>query len=125
MLLTEGPSLLGRALVAWDLRLAAMALDLMVPPLTLLLGSVLLAVATGVVMLLVASALPAWVACGCLTLMLVAIARAWWLVGRDLLSWGDLLRAPAHAVLKIPLYLKFITNRQKEWVRTERHDDNS
>ena len=123
MLLSEGPSLLARALVTRDLRLAAMALDLMVPPVTLLLGAVLLTVVIGAALLPVASALPAWIASACLTLMLAALVRAWWLVGRDLLSVSDLLRAPAHALLKFPLYLKFITNRQKDWVRTERHDD--
>ena len=123
MLLAEGPSLLGRALLARDLRLAVMALDLMVPPVTLLLGLVLLAVVGSAVMLPVAASLPMWIAGFCLTLMLAAMMKAWWLVGRDLLSVGDLLRAPAHALLKVPLYLKFITKRQKEWVRTERHDD--
>jgi hypothetical protein len=100
-----------------------MALDLMVPPVTLLLGAVLLTVVIGAALLPVASALPAWIAGACLTLMLAALVKAWWLVGRDLLSVSDLLRAPAHALLKFPLYLKFITNRQKDWVRTERHDD--
>jgi hypothetical protein len=59
----------------------------------------------------------------CLVLVLASSLKAWWMVGRDLLSISDLLRAPAHLVMKLPMYLKFVARRQKEWVRTERHDD--
>jgi hypothetical protein len=58
-----------------------------------------------------------------LILLLAASIKSWWTVGRDLLSIGDLLLAPAHLFKKLPMYLKFISRRQKQWVRTERHDD--
>jgi cellulose synthase/poly-beta-1,6-N-acetylglucosamine synthase-like glycosyltransferase len=122
-LLSAGPGLLWSAVSARDARLALMALDLMVPPLTLLLGLVLLDFLLGSVL---ASAIGAWpmgIAFTCLILVLAASLRAWWMVGRDLLSIGDLLRAPAHLVMKVPMYLKFASRRQNEWVRTERHDD--
>jgi hypothetical protein len=56
-------------------------------------------------------------------LAVAASIKAWWMVGRDLLSIGDLLRVPANLFMKLPMYLKFISRRQKQWVRTERHDD--
>jgi cellulose synthase/poly-beta-1,6-N-acetylglucosamine synthase-like glycosyltransferase len=124
-LLSAGPGLLWSAVSARDARLALMALDLMVPPLTLLLGLVLLDFLLGSVL---ASAIGVWpmgIALTGLILVLAASLRAWWMVGRDLLSIGDLLRAPAHIVVKVPMYLKFVSRRQKEWVRTERHDDKS
>lgn len=122
-LLSDGPRLLWNAASVRDARLAAMALDLMVPPLALLLGLVLLDFLLGSVL---ASAIGAWpmgIALTGLILALAASIRAWWMVGRDLLSIGDLLRAPAHFFMKLPMYLKFVTRRQKQWVRTERHDD--
>jgi cellulose synthase/poly-beta-1,6-N-acetylglucosamine synthase-like glycosyltransferase len=122
-LLSAGPSLLWSALSARDARLAAMALDLMVPPLTLLLGLVLLDFLIGSVLAYAVGAWPMGIALTCLILVLVASIKAWWMLGRDLLSISDLLSAPAHLVMKLPMYLKFLTRRQKEWVRTERHDD--
>ncbi len=38
-----------------------------------------------------------------------------------LAGWlADLASVPFYVLTKIPLYLKFWTRRQKEWVRTER-----
>jgi hypothetical protein len=122
MLIAEGPSLLKRSLLTLDARLAAMALDLMVPPLTLLLGLVLAAVAIGSALAVGKSWAPLCIASAALILMLTAMARSWWLIGRDLISARDLLHVLFHAVCKLPIYLKFITHRQKEWVRTDRHD---
>jgi cellulose synthase/poly-beta-1,6-N-acetylglucosamine synthase-like glycosyltransferase len=122
-LLSAGPGLLWSAVSTRDARLASMALDLMVPPLTLLLGLVLLDFLLGSVL---ASAIGAWpmgIALAGLILVLAASIRAWWMVGRDLLSIGELLRAPAHLFMKLPMYLQFISRRQRQWVRTERHDD--
>ncbi len=122
-LVSDGPSLLWGAVSARDARLTLMALDLMVPPLTLLLALVLLDFLLGSVLASAVGTWPMGIALTCLILVLAASLRAWWVVGRDLLSVGDLLRAPAHLVMKVPMYLKFVSRRQKEWVRTERHDD--
>lgn len=122
-LASDGPSLLWGAVSARDARLTLMALDLMVPPLTLLLGLVLLDFLLGSVLASVIGVWPMGIALTGLILVLAASIRAWWMVGRDLLSIGELLRAPAHLFMKLPMYLKFVTRRQKQWVRTERHDD--
>jgi len=122
-LLSDGPRLLWNAMSVRDARLAAMALDLMVPPLTLLLGLVLLDFLIGSVLAYAVGSWPMGIALTCLILVLVASIKAWWMLGRDLLSISDLLRAPAHLFMKLPMYLKFVSRRQKEWVRTERHDD--
>jgi len=122
-LLSDGPRLLWNAASVRDARLAAMALDLMVPPLTLLLGLVLLDFLLGSVFASAVGGWPMGIAFTCLMLVLASSIRAWWMLGRDLLSIGELLRAPAHLFMKVPMYLKFVSRRQKEWVRTERHDD--
>lgn len=122
-LLAEGPKLLLGAVRAGDARAMAMALDLMVPPLTLLVGLVGLAFVLAAGMTVVASSVPLWIAAGCAATLGLALTRAWWLVGRPLLSVTDLVRAPAYAFWKLPVYLKFVTQRQKAWVRTERDDE--
>jgi cellulose synthase/poly-beta-1,6-N-acetylglucosamine synthase-like glycosyltransferase len=121
-LLAEGPRLIRRALASGDLRLAGMALDLMVPPVTLLLGLVVVAALIGVPVAIWASAVVGLMALGALAVLIVALVRCWWVAGRSLLSANDLLRAPAYALWKLPVYLRFITRRQTDWVRTDRHD---
>lgn len=44
----------------------------------------------------------------------------WSRFGRDFCSLADLLKVPIYVLAKIPLYLKFILNRQRVWVRTDR-----
>jgi hypothetical protein len=100
-----------------------MALDVMTPPLTLLLGLVLMDFLLGAVVAAAVGPWPMGIPLTGLFLLLAASVKSWWTVGRDLLSIGELLRAPAHLFMKLPMYLKFISRRQKQWVRTERHDD--
>jgi len=122
-LLSEGPKLLWRAMGTRDARLAAAALDLMVPPLTLLSSLVLADLLLGS---LLASAVGPWpmgIALACVISVLAASIRAWCIAGRDLLSTGDLMRAPAYFLMKLPMYLKLVTSPQKNWVRTERHEN--
>jgi cellulose synthase/poly-beta-1,6-N-acetylglucosamine synthase-like glycosyltransferase len=121
-LLVEGPRLIRRALLSGDVRLAGMALDLMVPPITLLLGLAVVTAAVGVPVAIWDSAVVGLMALGALAVLIVALARCWWVAGRSLLSVNDLLRAPAYAFWKLPLYLRYITRRQTDWVRTDRHD---
>ena len=122
-LLAEGPGLLARALRRGEGQLAAMALDLLVPPLTLLLGLVVLSLVAAAILWTLGWSAPLGWAGASLAALIAALVRAWWLVGRPLLSARDLLRAPAYALWKVPIYLKFVTQRQKEWVRTDRHDE--
>lgn len=114
--------LLGRALGRRDAALAALALDLAVPPLALLV------VLTGA---LAALALVLWgldwvdavaplALGGLLGLLALGVLRAWWLCGRDLLRATELLRAPLVLLAKLPLYLRYLTRRQTRWVRTKR-----
>jgi hypothetical protein len=50
----------------------------------------------------------------------VAVLLAWVGYGRNILSFRNLAYAPFYALAKIPLYLKFMVNRQVEWVRSRR-----
>ena len=121
MIVQEVPRLLVAALGRGDAGLLGLALDLMVPPLALL-TTLLLAVfaLTGLCAWLGLSALPLLLASAALGLMLVSVLLAWHGWGRRVVSLVDLLTVPFYVLAKMPLYLKFWTRRQKEWVRTDR-----
>jgi hypothetical protein len=120
-LVRNGPRLLGRSLARRDVGLAALALDLCVPPLAflvLLLVSVL-ALAT-IAALLGASPLALAISLSSLALLIATIAVAWHRFGRSMLSLRELLSVPMHVLRKASIYRRFFGNRQKDWIRTER-----
>ena len=103
----------------WDL--LAIALELSVPPLSLLvilwlaaLGCAVLAASLGLALtpaiLLAAEGL----------LILVSIVGAWAKFGRANLPLLTLLAVPFYLLWKIPLYLAFLVRPQTRWLRTER-----
>jgi glycosyltransferase involved in cell wall biosynthesis len=116
------PRLISRFCKTGDVRLVAMMLDLIVPPLALLLlllaGVFVLAAtlyalgATGAVPFALASA-------NC-ALFLTAIGVAWWWRGRGIVSLRTLALAPFYALGKVPLYLRLFAKRQTEWARGKR-----
>jgi cellulose synthase/poly-beta-1,6-N-acetylglucosamine synthase-like glycosyltransferase len=121
MILREVPSMLRTAIARGDAGLFGMALDLAVPPLALLagllamdwllaLGAWLLGAGMGVVG--AASALLAG--------FLLAVVGAWFVRGRDLVRFAELLSVPWYIATKLPVYVRFIVRRQRAWVRTDR-----
>lgn len=123
-LMTQVPRLLGEALRRGRVDLLAIALDLAVPPLSLLvmLWAVVLGIAA-IALLLGASPLPAalLLAQGCL--LLGAISGAWVRFGTELIPAHALLSIPLYVLRKIPRYFGFFTNRQTQWIRTEREPE--
>lgn len=101
--------------------LAAMMLDLVVPPLALLALFVGAYVgASWLFFLLGAGAAPLALALTLSAFFTFSILLAWWRHGREILPLGMLIFAPLYAVGKIPLYLGFLLARQRSWVRGER-----
>ena len=99
-----------------------MALDLMVPPLALLVSAIagLSLVALGAVAL-GASAGPLLLCLTGGTLILIAVLSAWWRFGRHLLPARTLAAAPLYVLWKMPLYLGFfLRGRHGHWERTSR-----
>lgn len=121
MILRETPRLLMRSLASGNVRLLGLALDLAVPPLSLL---ALLIAAVFLFALTVfwagLSPLPFILASLALGLLSLAVLAAWLGWGRRILPVRALFSIPAYVLAKAPIYLKFWTRRQKEWVRTER-----
>ena len=122
MILRETPHLLGRALLRIDVRALGLALDLLVPPLALLvlLQSGMLALA-GLATVFGAGFMPLLLAAFGMALTSAAVLLAWLRWGQQVVSPGDLLSVPFYVLAKIPLYFRFWTRRQKEWVKTERN----
>ena len=123
MLLSLGPRVLWQGLKRRHLPTVAMALDMLVPPVALLgmLQAVLWLAALGLVLAAGSAYAAPWVAATVLVgLFTVALWRAWWGWGRDLVSAREWLQVPFYLLAKVPLYVGFIFRRQKAWVRTDR-----
>ena len=124
LMLADAPK---RALAAIRQRngnLLAMTVDLLVPPLALLVLALLgLNLVTWLVYLLSGHGTPAWIALAALAMLALAVVLAWARFCRELIPFSVLLYAPFYAARKIPLYLGFLIKRQVEWVRSKRDDD--
>jgi cellulose synthase/poly-beta-1,6-N-acetylglucosamine synthase-like glycosyltransferase len=121
-LLTQVPRLTRAALRQGRPGLLGLALELSVPPLSmlLLLWAVVGAGATcwGA---LGGPWLPAVLLAGGGLSVLLAIFAAWLRFGRERLPLTSLLAAPLYVLWKLPIYLTFVFRRKREWERAERN----
>lgn len=120
-LLTQIPRLINASIRQRRFGLLVLALDLSIPPLSLLvmiwaavMGGALLAGALG------ASWIPASVLALEGLLVFISVVGAWAKFGRADLPVQTLLAVPVYILWKIPLYLTFLVRRQTKWIRTER-----
>jgi cellulose synthase/poly-beta-1,6-N-acetylglucosamine synthase-like glycosyltransferase len=122
--LTQIPRLLRAAIQQRRLDLVAIALDLSIPPLSLLV--VLWVAAIGLGAIVGVFGVPPGISLPLLGLegglILISILGAWAKFGRDL-PLLSLLVVPFYILWKLPLYLTFLVNPQTKWVRTERDID--
>jgi cellulose synthase/poly-beta-1,6-N-acetylglucosamine synthase-like glycosyltransferase len=104
--------------------LLAQVFDLVIPPLALLL---MMTLSLWGLSLLALITLDSWVLLGIMSTVLAAlgfgILIAWYWFARTIISFNTLLMAPVVLLMKIPVYLKFIVNRQVNWVRSKRDHD--
>lgn len=121
LIMREVPRLLVSGIAARDARRLAMALDLAVPPIALLLMMVFgvgVLAATGA-----AFGAGGWqfgVVVAAAAFLLAGVGLAWAGWARERVPVAVLAAVPRYVLSKIPLYLAFLARRQKEWVRTER-----
>ncbi|MCU0762418.1 MAG: glycosyltransferase family 2 protein [Hydrogenophaga sp.] len=122
MVVSEAPRLLWQALTTRNPALLVLTLDMCVPPLALL-GLVLGGhVAVVVVLSLLGMAHPWTLGLAVLNLSLLVgtIGLGWWRAGRRWVRLSELLFVPWYILRKLPIYLKFLTRRQMNWIRTRR-----
>lgn len=125
MILSEVPMMILNALKNGRITLLAMALDLAVPPLALLVGCIGgFALLTGVLTVRFGLATSAfYVSALSLLLLAIAVVLAWWGWGRKTLSLSNMLFIPVYILLKIPNYFGFIFKRQRSWNKTKREHE--
>ena len=122
MIFTETPRLVLKGFVTKDIKLIAMALDLAVPPLALLVVLILGYVGfTGILLTLTEVGLLGFkLALSALILLIISIAIAWLGWGKSIISLRSLLYIPIYLILKLPNYFKYLFKRQKTWNKTNR-----
>jgi cellulose synthase/poly-beta-1,6-N-acetylglucosamine synthase-like glycosyltransferase len=124
VILTEAPRLFWYALIRLNLNLLIMALDLSVPPLSLLVLLVVgIWVASTVVYILTKAQFAFEISTIAAVLFALAVLLSWARYGRRIITLGDLALAILYALGKIPLYSRALVARQIEWVRSKREDE--
>jgi hypothetical protein len=118
------PSLIGQGIRGGRGSLLAVALDLMIPPLSLLVVLLFAVLAASVVLAVIdGSVVALYVTLASLVLAISGLMRAWSGYGRDIISARELLSIPLYIARKLPLYFDFFRRREREWVRTARDDE--
>ena len=116
------PGALVKSLRDRNLGLAALAIDMAVPPLSLLvLVTAVCEIFGGVAFVL--GAPPAALAIPSLSVLLVVLGTvlAWTAVGRDVLPLRELLGLPLHAIRKLAFYHGIASGKaSSSWIRTDR-----
>ncbi|MGD1858328.1 MAG: glycosyltransferase family 2 protein [Leptolyngbyaceae cyanobacterium] len=123
-LLTCVPPLLWQGLKQGRIGLIALALDLCVPPLSLLvmLWVAGAALVTAMTLLFSTIWLPAMAVYGSGLGLLIAICLAWSGFARQDIPLNKLLSIPLYVLWKIPLYFKFLKGPEAQWIRTDREN---
>ncbi|HEY2734274.1 MAG TPA: glycosyltransferase, partial [Polyangiales bacterium] len=121
-LLAHGPRLFAQGMLRGRFELVAIALDLMVPPLSLLVAMLSAGVIVSAIALLFsASSLPLAIFGASLGAIGFGVFVGWFAYGRKLVRARDLLAIPLYVLWKLPLYFGFFfRGRQRSWERTER-----
>ncbi|MBI1335763.1 MAG: glycosyltransferase [Phycisphaera sp.] len=120
-LLDHGPSLLAASVRRRSAELLALALDLCVPPLSMLVMLWALGTAVAFVgMVVMKTHFPASILLIDGALLAGAMFIAWARFARRELPLTSLLAVPGYLLWKLPMYLAFITRPQRAWVRTDR-----
>ena len=114
------PILCVQAIKQRSLRLLAIALDLMVPPLALFCFLLLFGVIITGIGVLFGSIIPFLALAGVSLLFFVALMLARSAFAKDIISIRELLKFPVYIIMKLPLYVGYIHDRETKWRRSRR-----
>jgi cellulose synthase/poly-beta-1,6-N-acetylglucosamine synthase-like glycosyltransferase len=122
LILTTAPRLLYAAIVERNLGLLALTLDLMIPPLSLLMIMVVsLVVGTGVSVFYGFPPTALFISAACLATLVVAVFLSWVTYGRDILPLKSIFLVFRYMFAKVPMYRKILSTRSASpWLRTDR-----
>jgi hypothetical protein len=120
-LLRQVPRLLALSFRHCRCDLFWLALDLAIPPLSLLVLTMFAATALATIGWLAgASPVPLLVLLAADAALAIAVLLGWAVHCRRQVPLWALVAAPLYAAAKLPIYLAFLIKRQQQWVRTER-----
>lgn len=120
-LLTQAPRLFGLALAHRRGDLLWLALDLAIPPLSLLTLAVFAAnLVCSVVWLMGGTPVPMGIAATGGMVLVLSVLAGWSAYCREVVPLTAILAAPWYAAVKLPIYLAFLWKRQSQWIRTAR-----
>lgn len=123
-ILGEAPKMLLQGLKGLDFPLIALAADLCIPPLALLvLLTIMFWLVAATFYATTSLVAPLLMSSFAAVVFAVAVLTAWASHGRKIISLSDLLSACVYPLWKIPLYGRFVFSRQSEWVRSKRDKD--
>jgi cellulose synthase/poly-beta-1,6-N-acetylglucosamine synthase-like glycosyltransferase/uncharacterized membrane protein len=116
------PGAIATSLRTGNLPLAVLAIDMAVPPLSLLvLVTALCEILGGVAFLIGASSAVLAIPTLSALLLALGVALAWAAIGRDVLPFRSLLRLPLHVVEKMGFYHRIARGKATSaWIRTDR-----
>jgi cellulose synthase/poly-beta-1,6-N-acetylglucosamine synthase-like glycosyltransferase len=116
------PRALARSLCDRNLGLAALAIDMAVPPLSLLvLVTALCEILGGIAFVLGAPSAAVAIPSSSILFLVLGTALAWTAVGRDVLPLREALRLPLHAIQKFGSYHRIVSGKATSaWIRTDR-----
>jgi cellulose synthase/poly-beta-1,6-N-acetylglucosamine synthase-like glycosyltransferase len=116
------PGALVKSLRDKNLALAALAIDMAVPPLSLLvLVTVLCDILGGIAFASGGSPAALTIPTLSTLLLIVGVTVAWTAIGRDVLPLREFFRLPMHAIEKLGFYRRIVSGKSTSaWVRTDR-----
>lgn len=116
------PRLFKRAITKPSLEALGMMMDLIIPPLSLL---VMIIGASWLFVLIFAVFFGNWIhfhsASTYLVTLLMTVTMTWFLHGRSILSAKEMLHIPIYIISKIAIYIGYIVRKQTKWIRTDRN----
>jgi cellulose synthase/poly-beta-1,6-N-acetylglucosamine synthase-like glycosyltransferase len=123
MIAMEAPRLLFAAITRANVGLIALALDVAVPPLSLLGMLVIgISVVSGLLTLFGISYVAISISTTCLLLYLAGVFISWLKFGRDILPPRAILSLVTYVIAKLPLYRRILSGESpSEWIRTDRN----
>lgn len=101
-------------------KLALMALDLAVPPLSLLVMAWFATWIVAIPAALSGSPGPWLLLTGAGLALASAVLMSWWRFARQDVPLAGLLTAPLYAAAKAPMYARYLVRRERRWIRTDR-----
>ena len=117
----QAPKLIVQAWRARSLGIAALAADLMAPPLVLLaLAHSSFFTLSISWFALSGSWLPLALAALCNGMLAFSIIVAWFVCGRDLIGWAELREIPLHILMVLRASIGFLRGNRSAWMRADR-----